>query len=229
MKKIIIAIDGFSATGKSTVAKQLAKALEYIYVDTGAMYRAITFFSMNNCYNDSVLDTDKLINSLEAIDLKFVYNKETSKADMYLNDKNIETPIRTMEVSNNVSEIASIPQVRAKLVKAQQKMGEDRGIVMDGRDIGTVVFPDAELKIFMNASANTRAERRFAEFEKETNNTVTLAEVLENIEQRDYKDSNREDSPLKQAEDSVLYDNSSKTKQEQFDYLHGLALVEIKK
>lgn len=217
MRKITIAIDGFSSTGKSTLAKQIANELGYVYVDTGAMYRAVTFYAMqNNLVSDAHLDKKSLIDDLQNINLRFQFNSELGFAEMYLNDKNIEHEIRTLEVSQNVSKIAEISEVRAKLVEQQQEMGKDKGVVMDGRDIGTVVFPDAELKIFMTASAKTRAERRFNEL-LEKGQRVTFEDVLENVEQRDFIDTNREDSPLVQAEDAIVVDNSSLSKEEQFN------------
>lgn len=222
MKKIIIAIDGFSSTGKSTIAKQLAKHLGYVYVDTGAMYRAVALFAMENGYiNSESFDTHTLINALPDIQLQFHYNPQLGFAEMYLNDKNVENEIRTLEVSQFVSRIAEISEVRAKLVEQQQKMGEKRGIVMDGRDIGTVVFPDAEVKIFMNSSAETRAQRRFEEL-TEKGQEVTFEDVLKNVEERDYIDSHREDSPLVIAEDAVEIDNSKLNKDEQFEQVMGL-------
>ncbi len=222
MKKIIIAIDGFSSTGKSTIAKQLAKKLGYVYVDTGAMYRAVALFAMENGYiNQESFDTQTLVNALPKIDLKFRYNDKLGFAEMFLNDKNVENEIRTLEVSQFVSRIAEISEVRAKLVEQQQKMGQKRGIVMDGRDIGTVVFPDAEVKIFMNSSAETRAQRRFEEL-TEKGQDVTYDAVLKNVQERDYIDSHREDSPLIIAKDAVEIDNSKLNKEEQFDQVMEL-------
>jgi cytidylate kinase len=216
MKKIIIAIDGFSSTGKSTIAKQLAKHLGYVYVDTGAMYRAVALFAMENGYiNNESFDTQTLINALPTIRLQFKYNDALGFAEMFLNNENVESQIRTLHVSQYVSRIAEISEVRAKLVEQQQKMGQDRGIVMDGRDIGTVVFPDAEVKIFMNSSAETRAQRRFEEL-TEKGQVVSYEDVLKNVEERDYIDSNREDSPLIIAKDAVEIDNSKLDKNEQF-------------
>ena len=222
MKKIIIAIDGFSSTGKSTIAKQLAKHLGYVYVDTGAMYRAVALFAMENGYiNSESFDTQTLINALPDIRLQFHYNPQLGFAEMFLNDKNVEDEIRTLEVSQYVSRIAEISEVRAKLVEQQQKMGRERGIVMDGRDIGTVVFPDAEVKIFMNSSAKTRAQRRFEEL-TEKGQEVTFEDVLKNVEERDYIDSHREDSPLVIAEDAVEIDNSKLDKEQQFEQVMEL-------
>ena len=224
MKKITIAIDGFSSTGKSTLAKQLAKHLGYVYVDTGAMYRAVTFFAMQNGYiSADFFDKQTLINSLPFIKLHFEFNAEMGFAEMYLNDVNIEKEIRTLDVSNFVSLVAEVSEVRAKLVEQQQEMGKGRGIVMDGRDIGTVVFPKAELKIFMTASSETRAQRRFEELQSK-GEEVTFEEVLKNVQQRDYIDTHRDDSPLVKAEDAVEIDNSYLTREEQFSAV--LELVE---
>jgi cytidylate kinase len=222
MKKIIIAIDGFSSTGKSTIAKEVAKHMGYVYVDTGAMYRAVALFAMENGYiNKESFDTQTLINALPDIRLQFQYNEQLGFAEMFLNDKNVENEIRTLEVSQYVSRIAEISEVRAKLVEQQQKMGQNRGIVMDGRDIGTVVFPDAELKIFMNSSAETRARRRFDEL-SEKGQQVTFEDVLKNVQERDYIDSHREDSPLIIAKDAIAIDNSKLDKKEQFEQVMQL-------
>ncbi|HWR93957.1 MAG TPA: (d)CMP kinase [Flavobacterium sp.] len=216
MKKITIAIDGFSSTGKSTLAKQLANHLGYVYVDTGAMYRAVTYFAMQNGYIDSnFFDKQSLINSLQYLNLKFIYNNELGFAEIELNGTIVENEIRTMEVSNLVSTIAEVSEVRSKLVEQQKKMGENKGIVMDGRDIGTVVFPNAELKIFMTASPETRARRRFDELQGK-GQKVTFEEVLKNVENRDYVDTHREDSPLIMASDAIKIDNSNLNRQEQF-------------
>ncbi len=217
MKKIIIAIDGFSSTGKSTLAKQLANHLGYVYVDTGAMYRAVTFFAMQNGYiNAEFFDKQTLINSLPNIKLQFKFNPDLGFAEMYLNEVNVEDEIRTIEVSSFVSKIAEISEVRSKLVEQQKEMGKDKAIVMDGRDIGTVVFPDAELKIFMTASATTRAKRRFDELFAKGDH-VTYEEVLKNVEERDYIDTHREDSPLIMATDAIEIDNSHLNRKEQFE------------
>ncbi len=222
MKKIIIAIDGFSSTGKSTIAKEVAKHMGYVYVDTGAMYRAVALFAMENGYiNKESFDTQTLINALPDIRLQFQYNEQLGFAEMFLNDKNVENEIRTLEVYQYVSRIAEISEVRAKLVEQQQKMGQNRGIVMDGRDIGTVVFPDAELKIFMNSSAETRARRRFDEL-TEKGQQVTFEDVLKNVQERDYIDSHREDSPLIIAKDAIAIDNSKLDKKEQFEQVMQL-------
>lgn len=229
MRKITIAIDGFSSTGKSTLAKQLAKALGYIYVDTGAMYRAITLFAMQNGFigSDSE-DIGGLVRGLSKIQLGFVFNENLGFSEMYLNDENVEAEIRKMEVSRNVSRIAEIEEVRIKLVDLQQKMGTEKGIVMDGRDIGTVVFPNAELKIFMTASPEKRAYRRYKEF-LDRGEKVTYDEVLENVEKRDYIDSHREFSPLKRAADAIGFDNSDMGLKEQFERMHNHALRVIMK
>jgi len=221
-KKITIAIDGFSSTGKSTIAKQLAKTLGYVYVDTGAMYRAIAFFAMqNNIISKEFFDKERLIASLPLIHLEFHFNPNLGFAEMYLNGTNIEKEIRTIEVSNFVSKVAEISQVRAKLVELQKEMGKNKAIVMDGRDIGTVVFPDAELKIFMTASAQTRAQRRFDELQKKGDN-VSFEEVLKNVEERDYIDTHRADSPLVKAANAIKIDNSHLNREEQFQKVMAL-------
>lgn len=216
MQNITIAIDGYSSTGKSTIAKQLAKHLSYIYVDSGAMYRAVTLYAMqNDCITDGKLDSDNLISKLNEIDISFHLNPESQNADVYLNGVNVERKIRTLEVSNHVSQIAAISEVRSILVRQQQMMGEDKGVVMDGRDIGTVVFPNAEIKIFMTASAETRAKRRYNELITR-GDKVFFEEVLKNIQQRDFIDTNRDDSPLVKADDAIEIDNSNLTMKEQF-------------
>jgi len=216
LKKITIAIDGFSSTGKSTLAKQLAKELEYVYVDTGAMYRAVAYFAMQqNLIGADFFEKEALIASLPKIQLEFKFNSDLGFAEMYLNGENVEKQIRTIEVSNFVSTVAAVSEVRAKLVEQQQEMGKNKGIVMDGRDIGTVVFPDAELKIFMTASAETRAQRRFDELQQKGDN-VTYEEVLKNVVDRDHMDTHREDSPLVIADDAIEIDNSYLNKEEQF-------------
>ena len=216
-QKITIAIDGFSSTGKSTLAKALAKYLGYVYVDTGAMYRAIALFAMqNNLINANFFNVQSLIEKLAVVRLSFKFNPDLGFAEMYLNDVNVETEIRTLEVSNYVSKVAEISEVRAKLVEQQQEMGKEKGVVMDGRDIGTVVFPDAELRIFMTASPKIRAERRFKELQKK-GDTVTFDAVLQNVQERDYLDTNRADSPLIKAKDALELDNSNSSKEEQFE------------
>ncbi|WP_304156095.1 (d)CMP kinase [Mesonia mobilis] len=223
MKKIIIAVDGYSSTGKSTVAKQLAKVLGYVYVDTGAMYRAVTLYAMQHdlISRDEFLK-EKLIESLPDIQLQFHFNGEKGFAEIYLNGKNVEEKIRTLEVSNYVSQVAAVPEVRKKQVEQQHKFGKEKGIVMDGRDIGTVVFPEAELKLFMTASAETRAQRRYDEL-KQKGEKVTFDEVLENVKSRDHIDSTRKDSPLLQATDAVVIDNSEMSLDEQFEKILALA------
>ena len=215
MKKIIIAIDGLSSTGKSTLAKQLAKALDYIYVDSGAMYRAVTLYALEQGFiSDKKLDTDALISNIENVNIEF--KKEGNNPTvLYLNNKEVSSKIRGMEVSNLVSKVAALPQVRQCLVKEQRKMGQNKGIVMDGRDIGTVVFPEAELKIFMTASAQTRTQRRFDELTAK-GEQVDFDEVYENITSRDYKDSTRADSPLTQAKDARVLDNTNLTQSQQY-------------
>ena len=217
MKKITIAIDGFSSTGKSTLAKQIAKHLGYVFVDSGAMYRAITLFALqNNFIGADFLDKNALINQLENINLTFKYNENLGFSEIYLNDNNVEKEIRTLEVSNYVSRIAEISEVRSALVNQQQLMGKNKAIVMDGRDIGTVVFPDAELKIFMNASLEIKAKRRFDELTQKGEN-VTFEAVIENVKQRDYIDTHRDDSPLTKAEDAIEIDNSDLNRMQQFE------------
>lgn len=222
MAKITIAIDGYSSTGKSTVARQLADWLEYVYVDTGAMYRAITLFAIRkDIISEASFASERLIKELPNITLEFKKNNE-GKAEVFLNDENVERQIRTMEVSEFVSPVATISEVRKKLVEQQQRMGEGKGVVMDGRDIGTVVFPSAELKIFMTASANTRATRRYKELQ-ERGDKVTFDEVLENVQERDHIDTTREDSPLKKAPDAIEIDNSEMNLEDQFHTILQLA------
>lgn len=223
MKKIVIAIDGYSSTGKSTVAKQLAKELNYVYVDTGAMYRAVTYFALEErLIGEGFFHSEALIKRLPEIHITFKFNKNLGFAEVYLNEKNIEFKIRTLEVSQYVSPVATISEVRRKLVEQQQLMGKDKGIVMDGRDIGTVVFPDAELKLFMTASAETRAKRRYKEL-LERGHNLSYEEVLENVTTRDRIDSTREDSPLVKAENAIEIDNSDLTIEEQLETLLELA------
>lgn len=224
-KKITIAIDGFSSTGKSTLAKELAKHLGYVYVDTGAMYRAVAYYAMQKGFiRKDFFDKVALIKSLSDIKLSFKFNADLGFAEMYLNDINVEAAIRTIEVSNFVSLVAEISEVRSKLVEQQQEMGKNKGIVMDGRDIGTIVFPDADLKIFMTASPITRAERRYKELQKK-GDKVTFDEVLKNVEERDYIDTHRQDSPLVKANDAIEFDNSTISKQEQFEKVLKLVTI----
>lgn len=215
MKKITIAIDGFSSTGKSTLAKQLAQQLGYIYVDTGAMYRAVTLYAMQHGFvSPNHLDAEGLMADLNKITLHFVFNSELGYGEMYLNGVNVEREIRTLEVSSLVSKVAEISAVRTRLVEEQQAMGKEKGVVMDGRDIGTVVFPDAALKIYMTASPATRAQRRFSELQAK-GDSVTYEEVLQNVNQRDYIDTHRADSPLLKAEDAIELDNSNLGREDQ--------------
>jgi cytidylate kinase len=215
MKKITIAIDGHSSTGKSTLAKQLAKALDYIYVDSGAMYRAVTLYALEQGFiSDEKFDPNALISNIENVNIEFK-KEENNPTVLYLNNKEVSSKIRGMEVSNLVSKVAALPQVRQCLVKEQRKMGQNKGIVMDGRDIGTVVFPEAELKIFMTASAQTRTQRRFDELTAK-GEQVDFDEVYENITSRDYKDSTRADSPLTQAKDARVLDNTNLTQSQQY-------------
>ena len=227
MKHITIAIDGFSSTGKSTLAKQLAKALGYVYVDTGAMYRAVTLYALQNDFiskgyfkvNDFVLELNK-------INLSFKFNKTLGFSEMYLNNINVEKEIRTLEVSSFVSKVSAVPEVRYQLVKQQQEMGEGKGVVMDGRDIGTVVFPRAELKLFMTASAEKRAIRRYDELIERGDN-VDYKDVLKNVQERDYLDSTRKDSPLVKADDAIEIDNSDMTLEDQFNKILQLVLMTV--
>jgi len=224
VKNIIIAIDGFSSTGKSTIAKRVAKKLGYIYVDSGAMYRAVTYFAIKNGFiNDEKVNKQYLIDNLHKIQLEFRFNDALGYSEMYLNGRNVEKHIRTLEVSNVVSFISTIPEVRRQLVKLQHEMGKNKGVVMDGRDIGTVVFPTAELKLFLNSSPIIRAQRRYEELIERGDN-VTFEEVFKNVNERDYIDSNRKDSPLIKAEDAIEIDNSELTLDEQYEQI--LRLVE---
>lgn len=223
MKKITIAIDGYSSTGKSTVAKQLADYLGYIYVDSGAMYRAVTLYAMQHgIISKNHFDIEKLILALPEINLSFQKKQEWGKAHIHINGKDVEKDIRNMDVSQFVSPIATIHEVRVKLVNQQQQMGHNKGVVMDGRDIGTVVFPNAELKIFMNASSQQRAQRRYNEL-LELGENVVFENVLKNIEERDHIDTTREDSPLKKASDAIEIDNSVMNINDQFHTVLQLA------
>ncbi|MEE1151547.1 MAG: (d)CMP kinase [Prevotella sp.] len=220
MKKITIAIDGHSSCGKSTMAKELARQLGYVYVDTGAMYRTVTLFAMrhNLFLADGEVDTDALRKCMPEIEVSFRFNEETGRPDAYLNGECVEKVIRSFEVSNHVSKVAAIPFVREAMVDQQRRMGAEKGIVMDGRDIGTTVFPDAELKIFVTASSKVRAQRRYDEL-KEKGMPADFDEILKNVEERDYIDSHREVSPLRQAPDALLLDNSEMTIPEQNAWL----------
>ena len=228
MKKITIAIDGFSSCGKSTMAKDLAKQLGYIYVDTGAMYRAVTLFAMQHgLFNaDGSVRTQDLQQQMSHINITFKLNKLTGRPDTYLNNELVESNIRTLEVSNHVSQIAAIPFVREAMVAQQQRLGKDKAVVMDGRDIGTVVFPEAELKVFVTASAKVRAQRRYDEL-KEKGMPADFNDILKNVEERDYIDSHREVSPLRKAPDAIELDNSHMTIAEQSDWLMKLVKEKI--
>ncbi|MFA5619882.1 MAG: (d)CMP kinase [Weeksellaceae bacterium] len=211
MQDMIIAIDGFSSTGKSTLAKLLARKLGYVHIDSGAMYRAITLYAMQNqMFQNGEVDVERLLPALDTIEIHFERNPDTGKNEIYLNGNDIENEIRSMEISENVSRLAKIQGVRDFAVSLQRKMGKKKGIVMDGRDIGTVVFPHADLKIFLNASAEERAKRRYLELIKQ-GEKVTLQEVIENINERDRLDTTREIAPLRQAEDAILVDNGELT------------------
>ena len=221
MKKITIAIDGFSSCGKSTMAKDLAKEIGYIYVDTGAMYRSVTLYALrHNLFNaDGTIREEELKEQMKDINISFRLNKTTGRPDTYLNGENVENAIRTMEVSSHVSPIATLAFVREALVAQQQRMGAEKGIVMDGRDIGTVVFPKAELKIFVTASAEVRAQRRYDEL-KAKGMDADYADILKNVEERDYIDSHRATSPLRKADDAIELDNSNLTIAEQKKWLY---------
>ena len=220
MKKITIAIDGHSSCGKSTMAKDLARKVGYIYVDTGAMYRSVTLYALRNgLFNDDgTIKTDELQQQMPNIQITFQLNEETGRPDTYLNGECVEQEIRSLEVSNHVSPIAAIGFVREAMVAQQQLMGQGGGVVMDGRDIGTVVFPNAELKVFVTASAEVRAQRRFNEL-KEKGMPADFDDILKNVVERDYIDSHREVSPLRQADDALLLDNSNMTIPEQNEWL----------
>lgn len=220
MEKIIIAIDGFSSCGKSTMAKDLAHELGYIYVDTGAMYRCVALYALQHklFLKDGKINIPELEAAMPNINISFKLNKETGRPDTYLNNENVENKIRTMEVSSRVSSIAAIPFIREALVAQQQKMGKDKGIVMDGRDIGTVVFPNAELKIFVTASPEVRAQRRYDEL-MEKGMEADYNEILENVKRRDYIDSHRDVSPLRKADDAIELDNSNISIEEQKQWL----------
>jgi len=220
MKKITIAIDGHSSCGKSTMAKDLARKVGYIYVDTGAMYRSVTLYALRHgLFNeDGTIREAELQSQMNDINITFLLNEETGRPDTYLNGECVEQEIRSLEVSNHVSPIAAIPFVREAMVAQQQAMGRDKGVVMDGRDIGTVVFPNAELKIFVTASAQVRAQRRYDELQAK-GMPADFDDILKNVEERDYIDSHREVSPLRQAPDAILLDNSHMTIAEQNDWL----------
>ena len=220
MKKITIAIDGHSSCGKSTMAKDLARKIGYVYVDTGAMYRAVTLYALrNNLFDaDGSIKEDELKSRMGDISISFRLNTATGRPDTYLNGENVEQEIRTMQVSNRVSPIAALPFVRQALVAQQQAMGKEKGVVMDGRDIGTTVFPDAELKVFVTASAEVRAQRRYDEL-KAKGMDADYNDILKNVQERDYIDSHRPTSPLRKADDAIELDNSNRTVDEQNDWL----------
>jgi len=226
--KIIIAIDGYSSTGKSTLAKKLANALGYVYVDTGAMYRVAALYAMeNNLINEDIIDKTSLVSNLDKIDIKFIFNVNLGFSEIYLNGRNVEKEIRRIDVSNKVSRIAAISAVRKKMVLEQHRMGKDKGIVMDGRDIGTVVFPEAELKIFMTASAEIRARRRYDEMIAK-GDEVTYSSVLENVTMRDHLDTTRKDSPLVKASDALEINSDHLNVKETFDVVYKHAKDKIK-
>jgi cytidylate kinase len=226
MKKIIVAIDGFSSCGKSTMAKTLARETGYIYVDTGAMYRAVSLFCIRNGWmTDSELNTAAIEKHIAEIQLEFRTN-ENGKAEMYMNGENIEKEIRTLDVANGASKVSTLGAVRRELVRQQQKMGEKKGIVMDGRDIGTVVFPEAELKIFLTASAEVRAQRRWDEMRAKGEN-VSYEEVLANVIERDFRDQNRDESPLRKAVDAIEIDNTTLQPNEQQEILRQLFEIKL--
>ena len=218
MKKIIIAIDGYSSTGKSTIAKRVANTLQYVYIDTGAMYRAVTFLALKRGFISEgkqtlTIDKDSLLIALKQSTIRFEHNSELGVSEIYLNGQNIEKEIRGLSVASYVSDVAKIPEVRAYLVALQREMGREKGVVMDGRDLGTVVFPEAELKIFMTASEEIRAQRRFLELQQK-GEVTTYEEVLQNIQKRDYEDTHRKESPLQKALEAIEIDNSSTTIEE---------------
>lgn len=223
MKKIVVAIDGFSSCGKSTMAKALAQKINYVYVDSGAMYRALTLFALqNDLITSSKLDEARFKTLIDNIDVQFKINPNTEKSETYLNGDNVETEIRGMEVSNNVSVVSSYPFIRSYVDALLRRMGENGAIVMDGRDIGTSVFPHAQMKVFVTADPIIRAERRLKELKEKGDTITSLEDVLENIKQRDYLDQTRKESPLRQADDAVVLDNSHLTIPQQMEWLENL-------
>jgi cytidylate kinase len=222
LKKLVIAVDGFSSCGKSTFAKAIAKKLQYIFIDSGAMYRAVTLFCLENkMFKGDEVDREKLLTVLPGIKINFNYNSVTSANETWLNGNNVESFIRGIEVSSHVSAVSQIKEVRQKLVALQQEMGKEGGIVMDGRDIGTVVFPNADIKLFMTASPDVRVQRRYLEL-KEKGSEIPLNEIKANLEKRDYLDQNREESPLRKANDAIVLDNSFMTPEQQMDWFMEL-------
>ncbi|MGC9150524.1 MAG: (d)CMP kinase [Microbacter sp.] len=219
LKKIIVAIDGYSSCGKSTIAKELAKKVGYIYVDSGAMYRAVALYCIeNHIIKNNEVDIEKLKTQLPLLQIEFRTNTDDGTSQTYLNGQNVEQKIRSLQVAETASQISTIPFVRQAMVNLQQQLGQSKGIVMDGRDIGTVVFPDAELKIFVTASPSIRAERRFNEL-KALRKSITLDEVMKNVEERDLRDTHRTISPLQKADDAIILDNSNMTKDEQMQWV----------
>ncbi|GAB7088589.1 (d)CMP kinase [Marinifilum fragile] len=218
-KKLIIAIDGHSSCGKSTVAKDLAKKIDYTYIDSGAMYRVVTLFAMRNALiNNEKVDENKLSHLIDQVSISFQYNDEKQRHETYLNGELVEDEIRSLAVSNNVSLIAKIKFVREKMVAFQRELSKEGGVIMDGRDIGTVVFPNAELKIFMTADVEVRAIRRYKEL-KDKGEEVSLDDIRENVKKRDFIDENRDESPLRKAEDAIVLNNSKLSKEEQLDWI----------
>lgn len=231
MSKITIAIDGYSSCGKSTIARAIAEKLSYAYVDTGAMYRCVTLYALrNNIIVNKKINSKDIIKSLKNIHISFEHNPHSKGSDAFLNGENVEKEIRQMEVSENVSKVATIKEVREYMVELQRKMGKNKALVMDGRDIGTTVFPDAELKIFMTADPDVRTQRRLDELTSK-GNKVTFDEVKENLHQRDHEDTHRKESPLRQAKDAVVLDNSDLDKEQQLNFvmklIKDLRLLEV--
>jgi cytidylate kinase len=219
MSKITVAIDGYSSCGKSTLAKALAQKLNYNYIDTGAMYRAVTVYCLrHDIISNTILDLPKLIDSLNDIQVSFIYNTVTKTSEVFLNGEHVEKEIRTMQVANNVSSISSIKEVREKMVILQREMGKGKGVIMDGRDIGTHVFPDAELKLFMTADNEVRTQRRLDELSSK-GEYHTFEDVKHNLEKRDFDDTTRKEQPLRQAEDAIVLDNTDITKEEQLEFV----------
>lgn len=219
MSKITVAIDGYSSCGKSTLAKALAQKLNYNYIDTGAMYRAVTLYCLrNDIIKNSKIDLPVLLAALDKINVSFIYNTMTKISEVFLNEEHVEREIRTMEVANNVSAVSSIKEVREKMVTLQRKMGKDKGVIMDGRDIGTHVFPDAELKLFMTAETDVRTQRRLDELSSK-GEYHTFEDVKANLYKRDYDDTHRKENPLRQAKDAVVLDNTDLNKEDQLEFV----------